>query len=116
MDDVIKVHFDALKHLVTGDDLETWKKQYPRTANAVLTNNPTCFDLPAGVKAAVVEGKTVTIGDYVSFKSDIEQTGKIVDIKDNGKTLCLEDEDGFSGAYLRYATYTEEPVDRCWVE
>ena len=30
---------------------------------------------------ATVEGVTVNIGDWVGFKSDIEQSGKIVAIK-----------------------------------
>jgi len=47
MTDKIDIHFDALKQLVSGDvDLDKWKKQYPRTANAVLTGDPTSFDLP----------------------------------------------------------------------
>jgi hypothetical protein len=66
----------------------------------------------------MVDGTQVTIGDWVCFKSDHEQSGQIVDIKRGtfGTVLCLEREDGFGGDYLRYATYTEEPVDRCWVE
>lgn len=70
-------------------------------------------------KTAIVEGKTVTIGDSVGFKSDFEQSGKIVDIKRSqwGKTvLVLENENGFGGEYLRYATRTEEDADRCWVD
>ena len=33
------------------------------------------------MKTAQVDGKTVTIGDVVCFKSDVEQCGTIVDIK-----------------------------------
>ena len=29
---------------------------------------------------ALVEGQEVSVGDYVGFKSDIEQSGKIVEI------------------------------------
>lgn len=64
-------------------------------------------------KSAVVnDGRRVYIGDYVEFKSDIEQCGKIVDIR--GHNLVLENPDGFPGDYLRYATETIETTDRCW--
>lgn len=56
--------------------------------------------------------RRVYVGDYVEFKSDIEQCGKLVAIK--GRELHLENEDGFSGDYLRYATHTTETADRCW--
>ena len=59
---------------------------------------------------------TVKVGDWVGFKSDYEQSGKIVEIKGGtyGTTLVLENENGFGGEYLRYATRTEESADRCW--
>jgi hypothetical protein len=72
------------------------------------------------MSSAIVEGKTVKVGDYVCFKSDYEQCGKIVAIKPanwgNGKVLVLENESGFGGDYLRYATRTEELASDCWVE
>ena len=44
------------------------------------------------MKTAQVDGQTVQIGDWVGFKSDIEQSGQIVDIKSTymGKALVLE--------------------------
>ena len=44
------------------------------------------------MKTAEVDGQTVTIGDWVGFKSDIEQSGKIVEIKSSymGASLVLE--------------------------
>lgn len=64
----------------------------------------------------------VKVGDWVGFKSDYEQSGKIVEIKhrrnwmgDTAITLVLENENGFGGEYLRYATRTEEDADRCWI-
>ena len=59
------------------------------------------------------------VGDVVCFKSDIEQCGTIVKIKTDlmgRKVLVLENENGFSGDYLRYATRTEELASDCWVE
>lgn len=68
---------------------------------------------------AIVSGKVVKVGDSVGFKSDYEQTGKIIAIKratwSNGKVLVLENKNGFGGDYLRYATVTEEMADDCWV-
>jgi hypothetical protein len=70
--------------------------------------------------SAVVDGKTVNVGDVVCFKSDYEQCGKIIAIKSGngfgGKVLVLENENGFGGEYLRYATQTQELASDCWIE
>jgi hypothetical protein len=70
--------------------------------------------------SALVEGKVVNVGDYVCFKSDYEQSGKIVAIKPGngygGKVLVLENPNGFGGEYLRYATQTQELASDCWIE
>jgi len=62
------------------------------------------------------EGDTIAVkvGDVVGFKSDYEQAGVIIAI--SGDDLTLENEQGFGGDYLRYATTTVETADRCWVE
>ena len=67
---------------------------------------------------AIVDGKIVKVGDSVCFKSDYEQCGQIIEIKNsswNGKILVLENKSGFGGEYLRYATITEEPASDCWL-
>jgi hypothetical protein len=63
---------------------------------------------------AKVEGKVVKVGDYVGFKSDIEQYGKIIKIE--GDWLTLENKEGFSGEYLRYAKTTRELASDCWID
>jgi hypothetical protein len=67
---------------------------------------------------AQVEGKTVNIGDWVGFKSDIEQSGKIVAIKQTyaGASLTLENLSGFSGDYIGGDTITTELARDCWLE
>ena len=68
---------------------------------------------------AYVEGQGVGIGDWVSFKSDIEQSGQIVKIKKNlfGSTeLVLENFNGFQGDYIGGQTQTVVRADDCWVE
>ena len=61
------------------------------------------------------------MGDFVEFKSDHEQCGRLVQIKrergwdgQTRVTLVLENPDGFSGDYLRYATRTEVDAGDCW--
>ena len=72
------------------------------------------------MSTAIVEGKVVKIGDIVGFKSDFEQYGKIIAIKNSnwgtGKVLVLENKAGFGGDYLRYATITEELASDCWID
>lgn len=64
--------------------------------------------------AAYVEGKEVKVGDWVCFKSDIEQSGKIVEIR--GNMLYLENENGFSGDYIGGETFTTELASDCWID
>ena len=67
---------------------------------------------------ATVEGQTVNIGDWVCFKSDIEQSGKIVDIKSSymGVSLILENTSGFSGDYIGGDTITTVLARDCWAD
>jgi hypothetical protein len=67
---------------------------------------------------ATVEGQTVNIGDWVGFKSDIEQSGEIVAIKQTyaGTSLTLENTSGFSGDYIGGDTITTELARDCWID
>jgi hypothetical protein len=67
---------------------------------------------------AQVDGKTVNIGDWVGFKSDIEQSGQIVEIKKSymGHSLVLENKHGFHGDYIGGETITTELASDCWLE
>lgn len=65
-----------------------------------------------------VDGQVVKVGDYVGFKSDIEQYGKIVEIKQSymGASLVLENTSGFSGDYIGGDTITTELARDCWID
>jgi hypothetical protein len=67
---------------------------------------------------AIVEDAIVGIGDWVGFKSDIEQSGRIVAIKKTymGTSLTLENLNGFSGDYIGGETITTELARDCWLE
>jgi len=66
---------------------------------------------------AQVDGQTVKIGDWVGFKSDIEQSGQIVEIKKSymGYSLVLENKNGFVGGYIGGETITTESASDCWL-
>jgi hypothetical protein len=68
--------------------------------------------------SARIEGITVNIGDWVGFKSDIEQAGKIVAIKQTyaGTSLTLESEHGFHGDYIGGDTITTVLARDCWID
>lgn len=71
------------------------------------------------MQTARVDGHDVKVGDWVCFKSDVEQSGKIVQIRTNsfGKAeLILENANGFSGGYIGGNTRTVERAQDCWVE
>jgi len=66
-----------------------------------------------------VDGQGVGIGDWVSFKSDIEQSGQIVKIKVSllGQIeLVLENLNGFIGDYIGGQTQTVERAVDCWLD
>jgi hypothetical protein len=68
---------------------------------------------------AIVEGQEVTIGDVVGFKSDIEQSGVIVEIKKTvcfGVSLVLENKYGFHGDYIGGDTITTQLARDCWID
>ena len=66
---------------------------------------------------ASVDGKEVKVGDWVSFKADVEQSGKIVKIKDNMLILQAGDDDGdtFDGDYIGGDSITEVRASDCWL-
>jgi hypothetical protein len=67
---------------------------------------------------ALVEGQEVSVGDYVGFKSDIEQSGKIVEIKKSymGVSLVLQNNNGFHGDYIGGDTITTQLARDCWID
>jgi hypothetical protein len=66
---------------------------------------------------AMVDGQQVKVGDWVCFKSDIEQCGKIVQIKKGfGDTLVLENKNGFQGDYIGGEERTQVSARDCWIE
>lgn len=65
----------------------------------------------------VNDGRRVTLGDWVEFKCDIEQSGCITKIvrNPNGYTeLHLRNDNGFDGEYIGGETETIESAGDCW--
>ena len=65
---------------------------------------------------AKVDGQTVQIGDVVCFKSDFEQTGRIVRIQGDILTLASTSDTGFSGDYIGGSEFTTEYSWDCWFD
>ena len=68
---------------------------------------------------AKVDGKTVKVGDWVCFKSDVEQCGQVAEIKRDmwGKDiLILRNKNGFDGDYIGGQECTQERAEDCWIE
>ena len=68
---------------------------------------------------AYVDGEGVSIGDWVSFKSDVEQCGQIVKVRRNsrgGTDLVLENTNGFHGDYIGGTTQTVQSAVDCWLD
>jgi len=64
---------------------------------------------------ATVEGQQVKVGDYVSFKCDIEQSGRIYKIE--GDRLFLRaGPDGFEGGYIGGQDTTVQQASDCWID
>ena len=64
---------------------------------------------------AKVEGQPVKVGDYVSFKCDIEQGGQIYKIE--GDRLFLRaGPNGFEGGYIGGQETTVQMASDCWID
>lgn len=71
------------------------------------------------LKSTTVDGTEIRVGDHISFKSDIEQSAKIIAIfAQDGHTQFLVEApvDGFSGDYIGGAGATILYASDCWVE
>jgi len=71
------------------------------------------------MKYAILKNKVkVKEGDWVEFKADIEQYGKIINIKGTGKnamlTLVSDNTYGFDGGYLKNETEVCIEAKRCF--
>ncbi len=65
------------------------------------------------------DDSTCKIGDTVCFKSDVEQCGKVKQIRRSqfGKIeLVLTSEYGFHGDYIGGSHQTVELASECWIE
>jgi hypothetical protein len=65
---------------------------------------------------AQVDGKVVKVGDTVCFKSDFEQTGRIVKIVGDRLTLEARGDCGFGGDYIGGQDRTVEMARDCWID
>ncbi len=64
---------------------------------------------------ATVDGQTVKVGDYVSFKCDIEQGGTIYKIEGN-RLFLRAGPNGFDGDYIGGQDTTVQMAQDCWIE
>ncbi len=68
---------------------------------------------------AIVEKEKVFIGDIVSFKCDVEQYGKIKQIKKIGSdyelTIESTSDEGFEGDYIGGDLTTKMNASECWL-
>jgi hypothetical protein len=62
-----------------------------------------------------VEGQIVRVGDWVSFKSDVEQSGQIEAMLSGGR-LVLTNPNGFQGAYIGGSMTTIQRAVDCWLD
>jgi len=60
------------------------------------------------------EEVVVRVGDWVGFKSDVEQSGEIIRIEGN-RLYLISGAMGFQGGYIGGQTETVERADDCWV-
>jgi hypothetical protein len=64
---------------------------------------------------ALVDGQRVRVGDWVSFKSDVEQSGQITAVLSEGR-LVLTNPNGFQGDYIGGQETTIQRARDCWLE
>jgi hypothetical protein len=95
------------------DDNERINLEGPRMGANLATLGVT---MKIEIGAMFGESTTVSVGDEVGFKDDVEQSGKIIEIKEcqTGFMLVLENEWGFEGEWLEGKTVTTIHAGECW--
>lgn len=74
------------------------------------------------LNSCTIEGRKVAVGDCVGFKADIEQGGRIVEIRRSrcrdGYDLTLEatGPSGFDGEYIKGQMRTVVHSSICWLD
>ena len=58
----------------------------------------------------------VDVGDYVGFKCDIEQIGKVKQIQTTRRAMIIENKNGFDGDYIGGDTEALVGFDEVWSE
>ena len=70
------------------------------------------------MEAISINGKVLSVGDIVDFKSDVEQSGKIVDIDENCMDVALVTvvpvDGNFSGDYIARCSSHELAAKSCY--
>lgn len=56
----------------------------------------------------------VNVGDWVGFKSDIEQCGKVKQIQTTRRAMIIENKNGFDGDYIGGDTEVLVGFDEVW--
>jgi hypothetical protein len=56
----------------------------------------------------------IKVGDWVGFKSDIEQDGKVKQIQRSRRAILVENENGFDGDYIGGDTEALVGFDDIW--
>lgn len=65
---------------------------------------------------ATVDGQRVQVGDWVCFKSDIEQSGRIDAILSGNRLVLKPGPNGFQGDYIGGLETTIQSASDCWIE
>ena len=71
--------------------------------------------MPISLNPVWDETFEVNVGDWVGFKSDIEQSGKVKQIQSRG-ALIVENKNGFDGDYIGGDTEALVGFDEVWQE
>ena len=68
------------------------------------------------IKKKWYEEFEVDVGDYVGFKCDIEQIGKVKQIQTTRRAMIIENKNGFDGDYIGGDTEALVGFDEVWSE
>ena len=62
---------------------------------------------------AIVDGQRVKVGEWICFKSDIEQSGRVQAVL-GGNRLVLTNSNGFQGHYIGGLHSIIRQAEDCW--
>lgn len=115
-------HSEAVNIFINNTQVIKIRKQSHISKKSIKLNTQKKIDKcskPVIVKLMKIKNQwdeefEVNVGDWVGFKSDIEQDGKVKQIQYSRRAMLVENKNGFDGDYIGGDTEALVGFDEVW--